>query len=259
MKIKNTLVGILACAFLSLPVAGRCETYVGFGLGIKFSGELSDFSERTATFFTVSNNYRSNNDWETDESLAYGLKLGHYLERYPWLGGELQLYNRKLKVPRQNFSVSGTVTPGPSVIPITSGQLETESDVFLTFGMLLMVRVPPEFVDKYLFGFLQPYGGVGAGITHINFQDLRVYNNSGTLVSSNNLDLDELTVGFLGLAGMNFKLTERIKLFTEIKYHPLDVSNQNSTFLFFATDEVRGNISDTTVMAGLTYSFDPFF
>jgi opacity protein-like surface antigen len=131
--------------------------------------------------------------------------------------------------------------------------METESDVFLTFGFLLMIRVPPEFVNAHMLGFLQPYGGIGGGITHISFQDLRVYDNAGNLVSSNHLDLDEVTLGFLGLAGMNFIITKHVKLFTEIKYHPLDVSNKNS--FFFGVDEVNGDLSDTTLMAGLTYNF----
>jgi len=257
MKIKPGVAGTLVAALLCLPVPGHSETYVGFGLGIKFPGELSDFSERRSSIFSTSSNYQSDNDWSTSAAFAYGIKLGHYLESYPWLGGEFQLYNRRLKIPRQKFSVSGSVTPGPSIIPIPSGQLETESDVFLTFGFLLMARVPPEWVEQYLFGFFQPYGGIGAGISYINFQDLRVYDNSGALVSSNQLTLDELSIGFLGVAGMNVPITERMKLFTEIKYHPLNVTSATASIFF--VDQIKGDISDLTLMAGLTYSFNlPF-
>lgn len=196
-----------------LPSLASAESYVGAQFGFTIPEDLGGV-------FPTGGGARISN-LDLNNAFAYGVKGGHYFDRYKWLGVEADFYTTNPNIENQN----ATATPGGPFIQ--QGNLMRVS----TLAFSLMARYPGE---KF-----QPYAGLGMGI----------YFAKST--QSFNKDTDT-SPGFHLVGGARFFVTKELALFGEYKY-------DRATFSFptLAPTGIIGDYYANTFMVGVSYHFMP--
>lgn len=171
------------------------------------------------------------------ESLAYGVKAGHYFDRWPWLGIEAELLTATPHV------MAGTIAIDTKSQTVGTFR-EAQSGVHLrmtTGALSILVRYPGQQ--------WQPYAGIGPAVFWGHA--------SGTGLSCDHrcqgpeVDTTSMTLGWTSQLGLRYLVTPQIGLFGEWKY-------QSTTAHF---DQVRSlshlEVSYEThiVMVGVSYHF----
>ena len=237
MSLKKLIIFLIVPVFFQFTAViqlASAETYIGLGVGASLGGEYSDISADGDTKAT---------DLDSEESVAYGFKVGHYFESTPWLGIELNVSQRDPDIGRQDAKCTGTsgICSGGAV-----GSADLNAEHMTTIGILAMFRATDEQA-KNMFNF-QPYLGLGLGINAINLSEGRTFDVGGAFNDAVNLD-SVVTVGFLLSAGLNYKITDSIKAYSEYKY-------VESSF-GMTTEDVKYefDLNDHSLLFGLAYGF----
>ena len=138
------------------------------------------------------------------ESVAYGLKVGHYFEALPWLGVETDAFTTTPHV------MAGTISIDTNSSTVGTFR-EAQSGVhlrFTTWAFSLLARYPGTH--------WQPYAGIGPAIFWGHA--------SGTGLSCNHtcpgpsVDTSSVTPGWATQAGLRYVTDASIVLFGEWKY-----------------------------------------
>lgn len=137
-----------------------------------------------------------------ESSPLYGAKVGYYIDEpgWQWLGFEMEAYSSTEHVKQQGVEIIG---PGGSSDLV---QLTTGKNVRVTTWapISMMVRIP--------IGALEPYVGVGFGVSFLHIHDA----TTDTTSNSN------ANTGLIGKAGLRWRMTEHLAVFAEWKYHEFD-------------------------------------
>lgn len=193
-----------------LPLLASAESYLGGQLGFTIP---EDFS----SVFVAGGGARVNN-FDLNNSFTYGMKAGHYFDRYKWLGVEADFYTT---TPHLEGQIAQFTPGGPTPVP---GALTRVS----TLAFSLMGRYPGE---KF-----QPYAGMGMGI----------YFAKATGAFAKDTDTSP---GFHLVGGSRFFVTKEVALFAEYKY-------DRATFRF-VDNGLTGDYMGHTLMTGITFHFLP--
>ena len=138
------------------------------------------------------------------DSVAYGMKVGHYFGSFPWLGLETDVFTTTPHV------MAGTIAIDTKSSTVGTFR-EAQSGVhlrFTTWAFSLMARYPARH--------WQPYAGIGPAIFWGHA--------SGTGLSCNNtcpgpaVDTSSVTPGWASQAGLRYVTDASVVLFGEWKY-----------------------------------------
>lgn len=233
-----TLLVLVACLGL---VRAHAETYVGGMLGIAVPLPGSVTGDENLNYPNSPGPGQLFRGASTQigmkESLAYGVKLGHYFDQWPWLGVEAELLTATPHV------MAGTIAIDTKSQSVGTFR-EAQSGVHLrmtTGAVSLVIRYPGVH--------WQPYAGIGPAVFWARA--------NGTGLSCDHrcqgpeVNTTSVTPGWTTQLGLRYLLTPHFGLFGEWKY-------QSTTAQF---DQVR-SLSNLDVsyqahlfMAGLSYHF----
>jgi len=199
-----------------LPSLAFAESYIGAQLGFTIPEDLG-------SVYNTGGGARISN-LDLNNAFSYGVKGGHYFDRYKWLGVEADFYTTNPNLEGQNPTAT---TLAGSTGFIQPGSLLRVS----TLAFSLMARYPGE---KF-----QPYAGLGMGI----------YFAKSTQSFSTDTDTSP---GFHLVGGARFFVTKEVALFGEYKY-------DRATFSFpnLQPGGIIGDYYANTFMVGVSYHFLP--
>lgn len=206
IKIGRWLGGMLLLAVIPFTTA-YAETYVAGQIGYTLAQDTARTRPNDPTYSglpvgTTMSNVDLNN------ALMYGLKLGHYFERLPWLGVELEGFVTNPHRPQQRLTLG---VPGTGNVLYTEGGATNR-----------LVIVSPLLMVRYQAGAFEPYAGIGPGVFFLHQQQL-TSSASGQAYSQSNTG-----VGLNTQVGLRYRITDHVSLFGEWKfnYARLDLSGQ---------------------------------
>lgn len=220
---KNYHISSFAIVIVVIPLVASlasAESYIGGQLGFTIP---EDFSSPA---FTGGGTRLSNLD--LNNSFAYGVKGGHYFDRYKWLGVEADLYTT---TPHLEGQTATATTPGGSASVNVPGALIRVT----TLAFSLMARYPGER--------FQPYAGMGLG----------VYFAKATGSFSKDTDASP---GFHLVGGSRFFVTKEVALFGEYKYDRA-AFNFPSLQVGGGFPGITGDYIAHTLVVGVSYHFLP--
>lgn len=207
------LIGVL----LGAPGPVRAETYIGAQLGFTIPESLGSVMENGGGARLA--------NLDLNNSFAYGAKIGHYFERYKWLGVETDLTTTTPHLEEQ--TVVRTTSGGSSSVSIPGALMRVT-----TWSFSLMARRPDE---KF-----QPYVGIGLGL---NFAKA-----SGAFARDS-----DTSPGLHLVGGLRFFVNKEVALFSEYKY-------DRATFRFRdldngpgAGDGFVGDYAGHTLVVGMSF------
>ncbi|KMP11720.1 hypothetical protein UR09_02595 [Candidatus Nitromaritima sp. SCGC AAA799-A02] len=247
-NLKRLLVFLMALVFLATTAATRlavAETYVGAGLGSSLRMNLSDFEGETTGYEL------SLSDFNSDSTLALGLKVGHFFEALPSVGIEFNFSISDPDIKRDIATANIAGTPAGIFTGQVSGDFLVTADVnFLsTFGLLAVWRVTDKQFLMNLDG-LVPFLGLGVGISTLDIEKVTVTTTAGSFIGETSGE-SNTSLGFLLSAGFNYNFTDHFAGYTEFKYKETN----------FEYDELDGAVkynfddSESSVVFGLAYRF----
>lgn len=191
--VSSWLIGLLWC---NMPVPAQAETYVAGMVGYTVA---SDTSQGTVTdpqnvglpAGTTISGVNLNN------SLMYGMKLGHYFNSVPWLGVEIESFMTTPQRPAQDLTLS---VPGGGSFTVQEPGATNR-----------VIVVSPNLLLRYRAGSFEPYIGVGPGVFFLHQEQLT---SSGTNYSQSNTRF-----GLNTQVGLRYRMTEHWALFGEWKFN----------------------------------------
>ena len=185
---------------LAQPCPTHAEPYAAGFAGYGLSAQIAD----VRTDGSTGSNLRLQN------SPIFGLKVGYFLDRLKYLGGEAELYTATPYLKQQQFTQN---SPGGTQTGITSGDHIRAT----TAAFNVVFRYPGRVI--------QPYAGIGLGL--FLFSDPTSTEDA------------PLRLGVNVLAGTRVFVTNQMALFGEYKYNhttfPADdfKANYNAHFIVF--------------------------
>jgi opacity protein-like surface antigen len=213
------VLGLLATSGVR-PVAAEPYFSIYTGAAIPSGWAVSDRSPFNATI----------DDWEFDASTTVGGKLGYWLDPFPALGIESEIYARFHDFGPENVKIDGQDT---------TVRADTES---VDFGFNLLLRLPS--------GPLRPYGGAGLGIHVVEISNIGLSAPRLGLRTSDSLGEDtDVAPGLHIIGGLQWEVVEGVSLGVEYKYLKHDLE--------FDDPEVALDIEvdDHLVTGGITFYF----
>jgi opacity protein-like surface antigen len=138
------------------------------------------------------------------DSVAYGVKLGHYLTTLPWLGFETEALTATPHVQAGTIAID----TGSSAIG-TFREAQTGLHLRMTtWAFTLLARYPGV---KF-----QPYAGIGPAIffAHVRGTGLSCNNTC----AGPNVDSSSISPGFNAQLGLRYLITSHVALFGEWKF-----------------------------------------
>lgn len=136
---------------------------------------------------------------DLNNSIMYGMKIGHYFDSTPWLGVELESFMTTPQRPQQRITLNA-----PGVGTITQDEAGATNR---------LVVVSPNIVVRYQAGAFEPYAGIGPGIFFLHQQQLPLAAGGNTYSQSST------RVGLNTQVGLRYRLTGHVSLFGEWKYN----------------------------------------
>jgi opacity protein-like surface antigen len=155
-------------------------------------------------------------DAEFDTALAYGVRLGRYFDRLPFLGVAVDLFNFAPTIPAQGTSRSGCfVVTGCGGGEGHTGRIDVSTHAL---SADLMLRLSLFKTAEEPNGILQPYiaAGVPVFITTVTPRTTRQFRNHD--------DDTSVSLGYKGAAGVAVRIFSNLSLFGEYRYTHTNVS-----------------------------------
>ena len=211
-SVSAFLFAIVMVVMFLLPSLASAESYLGGQLGFTIPEDFSSvFGTGVRAGAGRSNNFDMNN------SFTYGVKAGHYFDRYNWLGVEADFYTTTPHINGQVAQFTGGLAGVPGALTRVS-----------TVAFSLMGRYPGE---KF-----QPYAGIGLGL---NFAKA-----TGAFAKDT-----DTSPGLHLVGGSRLFVTKEVALFAEYKY-------DRATFRF-VENGLTGDYMGHTFVTGITFHFLP--
>ena len=245
--IRKTGVGfLLSLVFVLFAYSSAvAEWYVGGALGVAIPHTVDDIKSTGSGWSGVFSGITP------DNALAGGIKGGYFFESIPYLGVEANWGMSAPDVSEQpvNLTVTGTATGFASGQTSDDFILSADVDSASSFGFLAMLRVTDENTIKELYG-IQPFLGLGFAVTTIDVDSATLFNTAGAQVGITANSDSSTDVGLLLSAGLNYTVSDNIKVYSEYRFHAVDHTLTMDTSV---STEMSGESS--SVGFGASYSF----
>jgi opacity protein-like surface antigen len=149
-------------------------------------------------------------DAEFSTALAYGVRLGRYFDRVPFVGLAVDFFSFSPNVPRQAARRDGCfLVTGCGSFESHTGRIDIDTRA-LSLDLMLRLRLFKTAEEPH--GLLQPYVAVGAPLffTTVTPRTTRQFRNQD--------DETDVSVGYKGAAGLAFRILSNLDLFGEYRY-----------------------------------------
>jgi opacity protein-like surface antigen len=225
---------LLAVGVLGFSPSAYSESYIGFGMGASIPKDFSRVKIRGATKASYSN-------VTTHNSFAYELKAGHFWDSLKWQGFKFGL---ELNYLRRDLDATTQVVDSDFV---NTENLGFRNKSFQTLSLIPLVR--------YEFEKFAPYFGVGLAVNLLDAEEISLGNTTINTVKVDQGLSDIFNVGMMVSAGLNYKISENLKIYSEYKY------SQSNFNLFLdrgtnTTFNLEVDAVDHNIVVGLVYGFD---
>lgn len=180
---------LLAGCLMVMQTPAYPEGYIAGQFGISVPGSLRNIDVTTPGTSGV-----TFSDFDVQNSLLFGAKVGYFSQSVRWFGVEAEIFHTTPHVKQQDVIVTA---PGGSVtVPGVPG---------LNFRMLTLA---PNLVFRYPGKRFQPYVAVGPGIFMARLKDAQ----TGDAQSST-------TLGLNAQLGLRYFMSRHLALFGEYKFN----------------------------------------
>ena len=221
------------------------EWYLGGAVGVTIPHTIDDL-ESTGSGFTI-----TSSGLDPDTAFVGGIKGGYFFESIPYLGVEVNWGMSTSDIDKEAvaLTISGTAT-GLGAGQATGNFLySADVDYVSSFGFLAMLRVTDEDAAKEYLG-IQPYLGLGFSVTTLEIKSATLFNTAGTQLSTTANSDSSTDVGFILSAGLNYIVSDNIKVYSEYGFETVD----------YEFDSLDGLVTEvnpqaSSLMFGASYSF----
>ena len=221
------------------------EWYVGGAVGVALP-HVTDDLKSTGSGFTI-----TASGFDSDNAFVGGIKGGYFFESIPYLGVEVNWAMSAPDVDQEpvTLTITGTATG------VAGGQnsgdflLSADVDSVSSFGFLAMLRATDEDAKAKYIG-IQPFLGLGFMVSTIDVNSATLFNTAGTQLGTTANSDSSTDVGFLLSAGLNYIVSDNIKVYSEYSFQTVEHT------LTMDTNVNSEMTSDgSAVVFGASYSF----
>ena len=221
------------------------EWYVGGAVGIAIPHNVDDL-DISGSGFSV-----DISSFSPDTAFAGGIKGGYFFESIPYLGMEINWSISAPDVDTEKINATITGTPTGLYVGQTTGDFigSVDVDSVSSFGFLAMLRVTDEDASKEYFG-MQPFLGLGFTVSTLDVKSATIFDTAGTQLGTTGSSDSATDIGFLLSAGLNYIVSDNIKVYSEYKFQTVEHTLTMDT----GVDSKLTNESSSVVF-GASYSF----
>ena len=243
------LVMFLLVSVFSLSVgfnqSAYAEWYVGGAVGVAIPHNVDDL-DISGSGFSV-----DISSFSPDTAFAGGIKGGYFFESIPYLGMEINWSISAPDVDTETINATITGTPTGLYVGRTTGDFigSVDVDSVSSFGFLAMLRVTDEDASKEYFG-MQPFLGLGFTVSTLDVKSATIFDTAGTQLGTTGSSDSATDIGFLLSAGLNYIVSDNIKVYSEYKFQTVEHTLTMDT----GVDSKLTNESSSVVF-GASYSF----
>ena len=243
------LVMFLLVSVFSLSVgfnqSAYAEWYVGGAVGIAIPHNVDDLAVSGSGFSVDISSF------SPDTAFAGGIKGGYFFESIPYLGMEINWSISAPDVDTETINATITGTPTGLYVGRTTGDFigSVDVDSVSSFGFLAMLRVTDEDASKEYFG-MQPFLGLGFTVSTLDVKSATIFDTAGTQLGTTGSSDSATDIGFLLSAGLNYIVSDNIKVYSEYKFQTVEHTLTMDT----GVDSKLTNESSSVVF-GASYSF----
>ena len=245
--IRKTGVGfLLSLVFVLFTYSSAvAEWYVGGAVGVAMPQDVDDLSGSLGGYTLGISTF------SPDTSFTGGVKVGYFFEKTPYLGVEINWSISEPDVDKETVFATITGTPTGVYAGQTSGNFLGSVDVasLSSFSFLAMLRATDEDA-KAKYNGIQPFLGLGFTVSTIDVNSATLFNTAGTQLGVTANGDSSTDVGFLLSAGLNYIVSDNIKVFSEYSFQTVEHT------LTMDTNVNSEMTSDgSAVVFGASYSF----
>jgi len=221
------------------------EWYLGGAVGIAIPHNVDDL-ELSGSGFSI-----DISSFSPDTAFAGGIKGGYFFESIPYLGMEINWSISAPDVDTETINATITGTPTGLYVGRTTGDFigSVDVDSVSSFGFLAMLRVTDEDASKEYFG-MQPFLGLGFTVSTLDVKSATIFDTAGTQLGTTGSSDSATDIGFLLSAGLNYIVSDNIKVYSEYKFQTVEHTLTMDT----GVDSKLTNESSSVVF-GASYSF----
>ena len=248
MMFKNLAIYLMV-PVLSLSMifnqSAYAEWYVGGAVGVAIPHNVDDLAVSGSGFSVDISSF------SPDTAFAGGIKGGYFFESIPYLGMEINWSISAPDVDTETINATITGTPTGLYVGRTTGDFigSVDVDSVSSFGFLAMLRVTDEDASKEYFG-MQPFLGLGFTVSTLDVKSATIFDTAGTQLGTTGSSDSATDIGFLLSAGLNYIVSDNIKVYSEYKFQTVEHTLTMDT----GVDSKLTNESSSVVF-GASYSF----
>ena len=244
--IRKTGVGfLLSLVFVLFTYSSAvAEWYVGGAVGVAMPQDVDDLSASSGGYSL------GISEFSPDSSFTGGVKVGYFFEKTPYLGVEINWSISEPDTDKETVFATITGTPTGAYAGQTSGDFLGAVDVasLSSFSFLAMLRATDEDA-KAKYNGIQPYLGLGITVSTLDVNSVTAYTTAGALIGTGTGD-STTDVGFALSAGLNYTVSDNIKVYSEYGFETVD----------YEFDSLDGLVTEvnpqaSSLMFGASYSF----
>ena len=245
--IRTTGVGVLlSLVFVLFTYSSAvAEWYVGGAVGVAIPHTVDDLKS-TGSGFTI-----TSSGFDSDNAFVGGIKGGYFFESNPSLGVEVNWSTSASDVDKEPVTLTVTGT----AVGVAGGQnsgdflWSVDVDSVSSFGFLAMFRATDKDA-KAKYNGIQPFLGLGFTVSTIDVNSATLFNAAGAQVGTTANSDSSTDVGFLLSAGLNYIVSDNIKVYSEYSFQTVEHT------LTMDTNVNSEMTSDgSAVVFGASYSF----
>ena len=245
--VKKTGVGVLlSLVFVLFTYSSAvAEWYVGGAVGVAIPHDVDDLSGSEAGYSVAIS------EFTPDTSFTGGVKVGYFFEKTPYLGVEINWSISEPDVDKEAVFATLTGTPTGIYAGQTSDNFlgSVDVDSLSSFSFLAMLRATDEDA-KAKYNGIQPYLGLGFTVSTLDVNSGTLFNTAGAQLGTTANSDSSTGVGFLLSAGLNYIVSDNIKVYSEYGFGTVEHTLTMDTGV---NSELT--LESSSVVFGASYSF----
>jgi opacity protein-like surface antigen len=249
MNLKKLVMFLLVPVFslsMIFNQSAYAELYLGGAVGIAIPHNVDNLDVSGSGFSVDISSF------SPETAFTGGIKGGYFFESIPYLGVEINWSMSAPDVDKEAITATITGTPTGALVGRSSGDLllgSVDVDSYSSFGFLTMLRVTDEDANKNYFG-MQPFLGLGFTISTLDVNSATIFDRAGTQLGTTGNSDSSTDVGFLLSTGLNYIVSDNIKVYSEYKFQTV-----KHTLTMDTGVDSKLTAESSSVVFGASYSF----